>query len=583
MPAAFSAADGGMLDTLIRGGSIIDGTGAAARTADIGIADGMIVEMGRVSTPAHRVIDADGLAVTPGFVDIHTHYDGQALWDDTMRPSFGNGVTTAIFGNCGVGFAPLRPGTQDVLIDLMDGVEEIPGSVLAEGLDWDWTGFPDYLDRLEAKPRTLNVGALATHGPMRFYVMGDRIADNVPATEAEVGEIAGLLDAALDAGAWGLSSSRTEIHVSRAGKMTPDYDVEFRELRVLAERLGRRGAVFQFAPAGLVGENLDALKRDMTWFEQLAVETGAKVHLLVQQAFGYPDFYQEQLAAMARVAASGGLLMGQVHGRGVGMLLGLQNTNPFLTRPSYKAVMRLPAGERIARFADPDVRRAILAEADDWAPRDAIIGKFIYGAYAFSHAADFEPVPDNKLSRIAKREGRHIHEVAYDLMLRDGFVFAPGLNYVKGNLDAVYEMLVDPHCVIGGSDAGAHSLTVCDGALPSFMLSHWTRDREVGPKLPYETVVAMLTSRPARSIGMQDRGTLAPGMAADVNIIDLDALRLTSPRIVDDLPSGASRLLQGATGYRATLVNGTVVCEDDRDSGARPGKLLRRPSGQGRI
>lgn len=565
-----------MLDTIIRGGKVIDGTGAPARTADVGIRDGIVTEIGRINTAAKRVIDADGASVTPGFVDIHTHYDGQAMWDDTMRPSFGNGVTTTIFGNCGVGFAPVRKGTQDVLIDLMDGVEEIPGSALAEGLKWDWTSFPDYLDRLEEKPHSLNVGALATHGPMRFYVMGEKIAENFPASDDEIATLAAMLREALDAGAWGLSSSRTKIHVSRSGRMTPDYDVEFKELRALAEELGRHDAVFEFAPAGLVGEDLESLKRDMRYYEKLAVETGARVHLLVQQAFGYPDFYREQLAAMARVAIAGGRMTGQVHGRGVGMLLGLQNTNPFLSRPSYQAVMRFAKSERMAAFANPNVRARILAEPDNWAPRDEIIGKFVYGAYSFGHAADFEPSRERKLTRMAKREGRHILEVAYDLMLRDGFVFAPGLNYVNGNLDAVYEMFTDPHCVIGGSDAGAHSLTVCDGALPTFMLSHWTRDRANGPKVSYENVVQMLSMRPARAIGIKDRGTLELGMAADVNVIDLDALRLLPPHIVNDLPSGASRLLQGAAGYLATMVNGSLICENDIDTGERPGRVLRR-------
>ncbi len=565
-----------MLDLRITGGSVIDGTGKPAETGDIGIKDGRIVEVGRVSTPAHRTIAADGLAVTPGFVDIHTHYDGQALWDDALDPSFSNGVTTAILGNCGVGFAPCSAADREVLVDLMDGVEEIPGSVLAEGLKWDWTSFPEYMDRLDEARHSFNIGALATHGPLRFHVLGKKVIDGIPAGESEITAMQGLLKGALAAGAFGMSSSRTALHVTRSGKMTPDYNVEFRELRALAETLGAHDSVFEFAPAGVTGDDVDSLRRDMAYYERLANETGARVHLLMQQIPEAPDFWQEQLVGLERVAKAGGRMNAQVHGRGIGLMMGLLNTNPFQTRETFIKVSQLPLDQRLAEFRKPEVRARILADADHIPDTFKILGEFIDRAYAFTSADDYEPDQSKRVREIARQEGRSAEEVAYDLMLRDGLLFTPILNYHGGDLEVARQIISSPHCLVAASDAGAHSLTICDGALPTFMLTHWTRDRTRGARLPVESVVHMLSAKPARAIGLSDRGVLAPGMAADLNLIDLAALKLGTPKIVSDLPSGAPRLLQLASGYRATVVNGTVTRENDADTGARPGALIRR-------
>lgn len=562
-----------MLDIVIRGATVVDGSGAEGFTADVGVQDGMIVELGKVATAAHRTIDAAGLVLTPGFIDLHTHYDGQALWDDQLDPSFSNGVTTAFLGNCGVGFAPVRPGGQDRLVDLMDGVEEIPGSVLAAGLDWKWNSFPEYMDRLDAKARTINVGALMTHGPLRLYVMGDKVESRTPASADEIAAMQAMVDEGLQAGAWGLSSSRTPVHTSRSGKMTPDFDVAFEELRALAEVTGRQGAMFEFAPNGIAGEDLEGLRRDTGFLERLACETGSAVHLLVSQTRAYPEFWREQLAAMDRVAAAGGRMFGQVSGRGIGVLFGLFNTNPFEARETYRKVMDLPDdAARLKAFAEPEVRAKILAEPGT---RGSPIGNLLHSAYALKDL-DFEPGPERSLTVLGGGTQAGVEAAAYDLMLEDGFLFVPVLNYFDGNLEVARSLISHPHCLLAASDAGAHSLTVCDGAMSTFMLSHWTRDRRRGERLALEEVVRLMTSKPAEAVGLASRGRIAQGMIADLNLIDMEAVAMESPRVVRDLPAGGARLLQRGRGYRATLVSGIVTSENDTDTGERPGRLLRR-------
>jgi N-acyl-D-aspartate/D-glutamate deacylase len=382
-----------MFDLIIRGGNVIDGDGGAGFTADVGIRDGIITKIGRITDAGCRTIDADGLMVTPGFIDLHTHYDGQALWDDLLNPSFENGVTTAFLGNCGVGFAPVRDGMQDKLIDLMDGVEEIPASVLSEGLAWNWNSLPEYLDQLDQAPHSFKLGAIATHGPLRLYVMGEKVERQLAADPNEIAEMANLLDEAMRAGAWGLSSSRTPVHSSRSGKMTPDFEADFTELQALAEVIGRYRGIFEFAPMGSVGENLNGLRRDMEFYERLAIETETAVHLLVSQTGAYHDFWREQLTALDRVAKRGGRMFGQVNGRGVGVMLGLLNTNPFETRETYLKVMELPVDQRMAAFRQPEVRARILAEVDNWGPRREIVGTLVNHAFEFA-GLNYEPPPE---------------------------------------------------------------------------------------------------------------------------------------------------------------------------------------------
>jgi N-acyl-D-amino-acid deacylase len=566
-----------MFDLIIRGGTVVDGTGAPPRMADVAISAGRIAEIGQIGSSAYRTMDADGLVVTPGFVDIHTHYDGQATWDDALYPSFDNGVTTAIVGNCGVGFAPVHPHQREWLVDLMDGVEEIPGSALAVGLKWDWETFPQYLDALERTPHSFNIGALATHGPLRVYTMGEKVVSRDPPSAQELQAMCQMLENAMQAGAWGLSSSRTPVHASRSGKMTPDFEAGLEELQLLSAVVGRYRGVFEFAPFGNVGENLESLERDMGFYEQLARTTQARVHLLLSQTLTYPEFWREQLAAIDRINCAGHHIYGQIHGRGIGVMLGFQNSNPFQTRPTFLEVTRLPRPQWLGTLAKPEVRNRILAENDNWPSRLTMMGQMLSASYLYAGAEDYEPSVDRKVATVAAREGRTIEDVGYDWMASGQYLFAPMLNYANGNLDPTETMLDNPACILAASDAGAHSLTVCDGALPTFMLTHWARDRNRGKRHSVESIVEMLSSRPARSIGLQDRGAISVGMHADINIIDFENLAVQPIKVVDDLPSGASRLLQGGTGYRATIVNGIVTREHDQDVGERPGRVLRRP------
>lgn len=564
-----------MHDLIIRGGTIIDGTGGARRTADIAIDGDTITEIGRITSTARRVLNSDGLLVTPGFVDIHTHYDGQATWDDALYPSFDNGVTTAIVGNCGVGFAPVKYDHREKLMEIMDGVEEIPGSALAVGLNWDWESFPDYLDALDRTAHSFNIGALAAHGPLRLFCMGGRLGAQEPAPESSLMQMCELLDLSMQAGAWGLSSSRTAVHTSSRGEMTPDFGAGSNELMRLATVVGEYGGIFQFAPTGVVGEDLPGLRRDMELFDKIVSTTDAVVHLLVSQTLTYPDFWKEQIATINRLGHDGQRMFAQINARGIGVMLGLANTNPFQTRPTYQAVTTLPRSDWFTEFRKPQVRAKILGEEDNWPDRIAMVGELLGAAYLYAGPEDYEPGPTRKVSVIAEQEGRSMQEVTYDWMAQGGFVIAPTLNYAGGNLDAIRTMMESPSSIIAASDAGAHSLTICDGALPTFVMTHWGRDRADG-RFPLEDLVAMLTRKPAQSINLKNRGILAVGMKADVNVIDFDNLRVKPLQVANDLPTGASRLLQGSSGFRATIVNGVLNRENDADTGERPGQLLRR-------
>ena len=568
-----------MLDLIISGGNVADGSGASARTADIGIADGKIVEIGRISGVAQRRIDADGLLVTPGFVDIHTHYDGQATWDDALYPSFDNGVTTAILGNCGVGFAPIRKGGEEVLIDLMDGVEEIPGTALHEGLKWNWETFPDFLDVLDRASHSFNIGALAAHGPLRCYVLGDKVRERKCASPDEMAEMSRLLDASMQAGAFGISSSRTPVHQSALGLMTPDYDVDLQELKALAEVAGRYGGIFEFAPNDIVGEDLNALKKDMSFYEEIATTTRANVHLLMSQTPDYPDYWREQMEIIARVNAKGGKMFGQVGGRGISVLFSFFNLHPFMTRPSFIEVTKLPRERWIAELRKPEIRARILSEDTPLHDRHHVADWGLEHAYDFGQTLDYEPDESKRLIRIAERRGVDVRTAAYDLMTAHdsgSFLYAPVLNYNTGDLEPAREMLASKTNIFAASDAGAHSMTICDGAICTFMLTHWTRDRTRGARFSIEEMVHQLSRKPAAAIGLTDRGLIAEGMAADINIIDYDNLRMEMPYVANDLPSGAPRLMQSAKGYRATMIGGVVTRENDIDTGARPGKLLRK-------
>ncbi|MDR7101357.1 amidohydrolase family protein [Croceicoccus sp. BE223] len=569
-----------MLDLLIRGGQVADGTGAAIRTADVGVKDGRIVEVGRIGDTAHRTVDADGLLVTPGWVDIHTHYDGQATWDPVLDPSFSSGVTTAILGNCGVGFAPVHRGDEARLIDLMDGVEEIPGSALHAGLKWNWSSFPEYLDVLDAQARSFDIGAYLPHGPLRLFVLGDKVGTEQPASDEEIAAMARITDAAMQAGAFGLSSSRTSVHRTVRGDMTPDFGADQKELMALAREVARHGGVMEFAPAGVVGEDPSAIRDEMAMFDRIVRETGVDVHMLMLQPNLDPDYWQSQLEWAGRINAGGrSRAFGQVSGRSIGALLSFFGTHPFMERPSFRAIKaQFPREAWLEKLADPEVKARILAETDPEGSFGQFLNSHWERCYDLGEQADYEPDEAMNVVGLARASGRTVQSYAYDTMLttsRHPRLLLAINNYVDGGLERMRPMLEHPASVLGASDAGAHVMTICDGSMNSFMLTHWARDRRRGPTMPVEQVVRMMSRDTARSMGIRDRGTLEPGMRADINLIDFANLTLGKPTIVDDLPEGASRLLQDVRGFQMTVVGGTVTREDDSATGALPGRVLR--------
>jgi N-acyl-D-aspartate/D-glutamate deacylase len=569
-----------MHDIVVRGGSILDGTGAEAFSGDIAIDGERLTQVGGKAGPGKREIDADGLLVTPGWVDVHTHYDGQATWDPVLAPSSWHGVTTILFGNCGVGFAPVRKEHQAGLIDLMEAVEDIPGTALHEGLRWDWESFPQFLDALEQMPRTIDVAAQIPHHPLRVYVMGERAINREAATAEDIAEMHRLTADALKAGAFGFTTSRTYSHKTKTGDLVPGHFAEEAELFGIGQALGavRRGAF---------GMNSDFMDegRELAWMTRLSKETGRPVWFLLTDRPTDPDRWKRLMQGVHKARSEGASITAQVAGRPVGVILGHNTSmNPFTFRPAYRALDRLPAAERWARLRDPQVRAAILAEP----PSEAELnrqGQFIrFVATRWDRmfvmagtTPDYEPGPEKSIAAIAARGNRTPQEVAYDYLTEaeDRFLFFPVVGYVHGDHEQVRELLVDSATLLGLGDGGAHCGQIVDAGLPSYMLSHWARDRQRGPRLPLPQLVKMQTSETADFFGFSDRGRLAPGLRADVNLIDFDRLRLHQPEIVRDLPAGGKRLVQRVDGYRATVVAGTPIFENGEETGARPGRLVR--------
>jgi N-acyl-D-aspartate/D-glutamate deacylase len=574
-------------DLVIRGGTVVDGTGAPARIADVAVADGTIVAVGRVTENARRVIDADGLLVTPGFVDIHTHFDGQATWDPHLTPSAWHGVTTAIMGNCGVGFAPAEPARHEFLIQLMEGVEDIPGSALADGIKWDWESFPEYLDALDRMPRAIDIGTHVPHAALRAYVMRDRAYGL--ATETDIGAMRGLVGESLAAGALGFSTGRTAGHRDVHGEPVPGTFAAEDEIVAIVDVMAELGqGVLQLVPAGVGGEiSLDApgaMETELEWMLRCGEVSQRPITFLVMQRGDAPDLWREWFARVHDANARGAQLRPQVANRCFGVLMGHQSRlNPFAYRPSFRALADLPFPARMARLRDPETRTRILNERSD---ANGVMALDRLGLRSFDNlfplgaSLDYEPAPDASIGAIARRTGRDVWEVAYDTMLEaDGreFLLLPLLNYGNGSYDGLYDMMQDPYTVQGLGDGGAHCGVICDATMTTYMLSHWARDRDRGPRLPIERAVRRLTRDPAELYGLGDRGAIAPGMRADLNVVDFDGLALRYPEQVHDLPAGAGRLIQRADGYVATIVRGEPVVEHDELTDARPGRVIRGP------
>jgi N-acyl-D-aspartate/D-glutamate deacylase len=568
-----------MLDLLIRNGQLVDGTGALKRIADVGIKDGLIVAVGDIDSAAVREIDAAGLLVTPGFVDIHTHFDGQATWDPYLEPSSTAGVTTAIIGNCGVGFAPVRKGDHQKLIDLMEGVEDIPGTALHEGLKWNWDSFPEYLDVLDT-PRALDIGALLPHGPLRRYIMGDKVGTDKCASGYELAEMARLVDDAMEAGAFGISSSRTIVHRTLAGDMTDDFDVDEPELLALVEPVAKHGGYFEVAPYGMGGEDLGGIKSEMRMYDNIIKKTGVTLHMLMMQTFAYPDYCVEQLAWAEQVNSSGrGRAFGQVGGRAQAALLSFYGTNPFMDRSTLLQIKQdFSREEWLTQLAKPDIKAKILAERNAEGGFPEFISTFMSRCYDLGPDHNYEPEQRASVSDMATALGRKTDDLLYDLMLETSDsprILMATTNYSKGDYGDLAKMLASPATLLSLSDAGAHVQSICDGTMSVFMLTHWVRDRARGDRLPLEVAVRMMTKDNADAIGLHDRGVVAPGYKADINIIDFNQLALGKARFVNDLPAGAWRLTQDVTGIRATIVSGTLTREHDRATGELPGRLVR--------
>ncbi len=570
-----------MYDLIIRNGSVVDGTGAAAFPGDVAVKDGRIAGIGpNLQGQARETIDARGLIVTPGFVDIHTHYDGQATWDPLLEPSTLHGVTTLVMGNCGVGFAPVRPGSEPWLISLMEGVEDIPGTALTEGMKWGWESFPQYLDVLETMPRSVDIAALAPHGPIRAYVMGDRGSDNQPATPGDIAAMKAIVREALEAGAVGFSTSRSILHKAMDGKVVPGTFAAEDELFGIGEALRELGrGLYELAPAGASGEDIVAPAKEIDWMCRLSAAIGRPVTFALLQVDAAPELWREMMEKSLLAVQSGAQVYPQISGRPTGVLVGWQSNHPFAGRASYDEVARLPLAERVTALRDPARKARILQEPIG--PKNRIswvLSNNLDRIYILGNPPDYDPGPEMTIKAIADREGVDVAAKLYDLMLEaDGraLLMFPILNYSYGDSAAIFEMLQHPMGAVGLGDGGAHCGSICDASTPTWMLTHWVRDRVRGPRLPLEQVVRKLTHDTARLYGMTDRGTLAVGMKADLNLIDLERLILHPPEMIHDLPAGGRRFTQRASGYVATVVNGDVVRRGGQDTGARPGRLIR--------
>ncbi len=562
-------------DLVIRAGTIYDGTGASPLKGDIAITDGKIVGVGEIAGGGSEEIDAKGLIVTPGFVDIHTHYDGQATWDTRLTPSSWHGVTTVVMGNCGVGFAPCRPNDHDMLVRLMEGVEDIPGVVLTEGLKWNWETFAQFLDALEERPHDIDFATQVPHGALRVYVMGERGANRDPATAADIANMAAIARDAVKAGALGFSTSRTLNHRTSDGKPTPTLTAAEDELVGIAMGL-------KAADAGVlqvVSDFTDPL-RELAMLRRMVSDSGRPLSFSLVQSDRGPEAWRRLLGWVDDCNKDGLSVRAQVCGRPVGLLLGLSLTiNPFSAHPSYKEIEHLPFAERLRLLKTSEWRAKLLGEQpnSDNPFVKAVLRNFAK-MFPLRDPPDYEPTADQSLGAQAQRAGQRPEELAYDWMLADegrALILFPFLNYADDNLEPSLAMMRHPHTILGLGDGGAHVGMICDGSFPTSMLTHWTRDRTRGEKLPLEWVIKAQCRDTATAVGLHDRGLLKPGYKADLNIIDYERLTLHRPGVAYDLPAGGRRLVQRADGYVATIVSGAVTYRNGEPTAALPGKLIR--------
>jgi len=569
-----------MHDLVIRCGTVVDGTGNERYIADIAVDGGLITKVGGAVAPGREEIDATGKVVAPGWVDIHTHYDGQATWDQEMAPSSWHGVTTVIMGNCGVGFAPAKPDKHDWLIGLMEGVEDIPGTALSEGMTWKWETFPEYLDELERLARTVDVGVHVPHGAVRAYVMDERGARNDMPTEAEIARMSRIVEEGLRAGALGFSTSRTILHRSVGGELVPGTTATKQELIGIGRAMGRVGhGVFEMA------SDLKRAWNKFEWMGELSRETGLPVTFAALQSIAKELPLDEQIAEMRKQNAKGANIVAQIAVRGNGIIMAWRGTvHPFRFRPAWLEIMGLPWKEQLRRLKDPAFKRRMLTEENRF-PHSDLIGLIMAIAggwtlqYEMDDAFNYEPTQNETIAARAAAARMAPEEYAYDLLMQDdgqGLIYFPILNYADGNLNFLEPLLHADDTINSLSDGGAHCGTICDAASPTFMLQHWVRSRK-GKRISLEHAVKRQCRDTALLYGLQDRGVIAPGYLADINVIDLDKIKLGRPYLAFDLPAGGRRLLQKAEGYDCTIKSGEATFRNGEYLGVHPGRLIRGP------
>lgn len=569
-----------MFDTLITNGRVVDGTGAPARVADIAIRDGRIAAVGQHLGEARETIDAGGCLVTPGWVDTHSHMDGQATWDPLLSPASHHGITTLIMGNCGVGFAPCKPDTAERqrMIEVMEDVEDIPGAALAEGIEWQWESFPEYLDALDGKPRAIDIGAQVPHCAVRTYVMGQRGVDNEAATPEDIERMATIVREGIGAGAIGFTTSRTQLHTTRDGQVMPGTYSDAAELLGIGSAIGdlSRGIY------GLVSD-FDNWEEEMAWMKRLSIENDCQVNfvLFFREESDW-ERVQKQLEFVAEARREGARLIPHVGARPVNILMGWDGTvHPFMFNPNYAPLAGLDREQRLDRLRDPAVRAAILGEAPIETGGDFFLDAITRGydnLYVMGEQPNYEPRYEDSIEYLAQQAGVSAEAYAYDAMLQnDGttLLYCPLFGYGSRDLSRQFAMLKDEHSVLSLADTGAHCGVLCDASVPTYLLSYLVRDRTAGERLGLEEAVKMHTHDTARCMGLDDRGTLTPGMKADINIIDFEALQVKRPEVIFDLPAGGRRVFQGAEGYRYTLVSGEVIMRNGEPTGKLPGKLIR--------